>query len=110
MIDGQDLQLAIEITIESIFSFFHKAAHFLLSPKETFMSIWRRTVQEKSDEEVRADSGITVQSAILADDDPSLTERHSRFHQSLNTDARTCEDVIREHGYFHNSFSTISCP
>lgn len=98
-IDEQDLQLAIEIFIEGIFQFFHKAAHFLLSPREAYRTMWRwYTSYENRDQDFTGDVDIPVPSATLADGDPGLTERHSRLHQSLNMDSRTCEDVIREHG------------
>ncbi|CAA7402028.1 unnamed protein product [Spirodela intermedia] len=105
----EDLQVAIEIFIEGIFQFFHKAAHFLLSPREAFGTMWRwYTSHENRDEDFTGDEDIPVPSATLADGDPGLTERHSRLHQSLNTDARTCEDVIREHGYPYESFRVVT--
>jgi len=96
----QDLQLGIEIFIETIFDFFHKAAHLLLSPSETFGIVlsWfsssshssKGNYGDVSDDEI-------IQTAILGDNDSSLTER--RTTTSLyNTDTRTCQDVITELG------------
>lgn len=42
---------------------------------------------------------VSIPTATLGESNPTPTERQTRFHQSLNTDARTCEDVIKEHGY-----------
>jgi hypothetical protein len=96
----EDLQLGIEIFIETIFDFFHKAAHLLLSPSETFGIVlsWfsssshssKGNYGDVSDDEI-------IQTAILGDNDSSLTER--RTTTSLyNTDTRTCQDVITELG------------
>lgn len=86
----QDLHLAIEISIEAIFDIVRKAAHFLLSPSKTFRALVRcyshRGVED------------SVPTATLGDNDPTPTERSTTFHQSLNTDARTCQDVITELG------------
>lgn len=97
----QDLQLGIEIVIEVIFDFFHKAAHLLLSPSETFGIVlsWfsspshshspKGNYGDVSDDEI-------VQTAILGNNDSSPTERTTT--SLYNTDTRTCQDVITELG------------
>jgi pimeloyl-ACP methyl ester carboxylesterase len=106
----EDLQLGIEIFIETIFDFFHKAAHLLLSPSETFGIVlsWfsssshssKGNYGDVSDDEI-------IQTAILGDNDSSLTER--RTTTSLyNTDTRTCQDVITELGYPYEAIRVVT--
>lgn len=92
----QDLHLAIEISIEAIFDIVHKVAHFLLSPSKAFRILvgWYSSHESVGKE----DNGDSVPTATLGDNDPSPTEQRTSFHQSLNTDARTCQDVITELG------------
>jgi hypothetical protein len=101
----EDLHLAIEIGIEAIFDFFHKATHLLLSPSEAFAILlsWFSSSSRSPKEnhgEVAYDE--TVQTATLGDTDPSPTERPvespTRLYNSMNTDTRTCQDVITELG------------
>ncbi|KAA8542681.1 hypothetical protein F0562_023820 [Nyssa sinensis] len=77
----EDLHLAIEIFIEAIFDVVHKAAHFLKHPFPLLPS------------------GTA---------DPTPTERNTSFHQSLNTDARTCQDVITEFGYPYEAIPVVT--
>ncbi|KAH9722586.1 Abhydro lipase domain-containing protein [Citrus sinensis] len=97
----EDLHLAIEIFIETIFDFFHKAAHFLLSPSEALRMSWRWFSSDKNDTEVihRDVYDASVHTDTLGENDPSVSERKSTFHHVMNTDARTCQDVITELGY-----------
>jgi hypothetical protein len=96
----QDLNLAIEIFIEAIFDVVHKVAHFILSPLEAFrkllswVSSYNGGTRENHDSVLEA----SVTTATLGENDPAPTERNTTFHQSLNTDARTCQDVITELG------------
>ncbi|CAM8943613.1 unnamed protein product [Rhodiola kirilowii] len=96
----EDLHVATEIIIESVFDVFHKAAHVVLSPLETFKILFgshsyqRPIYDECSDGEPVA----SVPTATLGSNDTSPTERTTNF-ESMNTDARTCEDVITELGY-----------
>lgn len=99
---NQDLHLAIEIFIETIFDFFHKAAHFLLSPSEAFRISWRWFSSEQNDidtEVIHRDVYDTsVHTDTLGENDPSVSERKTTFNHVMNTDARTCQDVITELG------------
>lgn len=45
-----------------------------------------------------SDSEASVPTSTLGENDPSPTERTTSFNQALNTDARTCQDVITELG------------
>lgn len=95
----QDLHLAIEIYIESIFEFVHKAAHIVLSPSEMFRVLfgWFSSQSNGSEDIAASDLNATVPTSILGGDNPTPTERKTNFHP-LNTDARTCRDVITELG------------
>lgn len=97
---NQDLHLASEIFIESVFDMVHKAAHFILSPLDAFRTLFRWFCSwsgcERDDDGIGSD--VIVPTATLGDDDPVPSERSYTFHQSLNTDARTCQDVISELG------------
>ncbi|CAD5317141.1 unnamed protein product [Arabidopsis thaliana] len=111
----EDLHLAIEIGIEAIFDFFHKATHLLLSPSEAFAILlsWFSSSSRSPKEnhgEVAYDE--TVQTATLGDTDPSPTERPvespTRLYNSMNTDTRTCQDVITELGYPYEAIRVIT--
>lgn len=75
----------------------HKAAHFILSPLDTFKTLFRWLFSRRSCE-TDHDAEVIVPTATLGDDDPVPNERSYTFQQSLNTDARTCQDVITELG------------
>lgn len=50
-------------------------------------------------EDVLADgSVVSVPTDTLSENDPTPRERQTSFYHSLNTDARTCQDVITELG------------
>ncbi|XP_021905478.1 uncharacterized protein LOC110820337 [Carica papaya] len=106
----EDLHLAIEIFIETIFDFFHKAAHFLLSPSEACRILLRWFFPLSAGISESSDTGLddSVPTTTLGEDDPALAERTSSFHQSLNTDARTCQDVITELGYPYEAIRVIT--
>ena len=109
LIVNQDLHLAIEIFIEGIFDIVHKAAHSVLSPSETFKALFGWLSSHNSGPgDTAGDFDATVSTATLGDDDPTPTETNTTFHQSLNTDARTCRDVITELGYVSSFQQTLS--
>ena len=97
---NQDVHLAIEMCIEAVFDFFHKVAHLLLSPSEAFGTLFRLFSSHESgikhDHDGVEDTSIST--ATIGGNGPTPTERNANFHQSLNTDARTCQDVITELG------------
>ncbi|KAJ6359069.1 hypothetical protein OIU76_000724 [Salix suchowensis] len=106
----EDLNLAIEVFIEVIFDFFHKAAHFLLSPSEVIKAIWRWFLSWTSrNKDIRGGvSDTSIPAATLGEDDPAPTEMKTTLHNSLNTDARTCQDVITELGYPYEAIHVIT--
>lgn len=75
----------------------HKAAHFILSPLDAIRTLFRWLFSRGTWERDH-DADVIVPTATLGDDDPVPSERTYTFHQSLNTDARTCQDVITELG------------
>ncbi|XP_033131341.1 lipase 3 isoform X2 [Brassica rapa] len=107
----EDLHLAIEICIEAIFDFFHMATHLILSPSEAFgiMFSWfspsSHSSKEKHD---HVSDDETLQTATLGDADPSLTERPTRLYNTMNTDTRTCQDVITELGYPYEAIRVVT--
>ncbi|XP_057474174.1 uncharacterized protein LOC130762511 [Actinidia eriantha] len=105
----EDLHLAIEIFIEGIFDIVHKAAHSVLSPSETVKALfgWFSSHNSGPGDTAR-DFDATVSTATLGDDDPTPTETNTTFHQSLNTDARTCQDVITELGYPYEAIPVVT--
>lgn len=80
----------MEIFIEAIFDGIHKITACFLSPLDSLRALLRGSAAD--------DSSAYVATATLAEDDPTLTERNTRSNNSLNTDARTCQDVITELG------------
>ncbi|PON47873.1 Alpha/Beta hydrolase fold containing protein [Parasponia andersonii] len=102
----EDLHLAIEIFIEAIFDVVHKVAHFLLSPSEAFKVLFQLCFSHNSQskENHESESEASVPTSTLGENDPSPTERTTSFHQALNTDARTCQDVITELGTHMKQF------
>lgn len=110
---NQDLHLAIEIFIETIFDFFHKAAHCLLSPSEAFRIAWSWFSSDRNNtQDIHGDAyDNSMHTDTLGENDPGLTEMKSSFHQVMNTDARTCQDVITELGYgqYFDRLSSYVC-
>lgn len=105
----EDLHLAIEIFIEAIFDVVHKAVHFILSPSEAFRKISRLVSSNgEGSRETHGSVEASVSTATLGENDPAPTERNTTFHQSLNTDARTCQDVITELGYPYEAIRVVT--
>ncbi|XP_074590623.1 uncharacterized protein LOC141846480 [Curcuma longa] len=97
----EDLYLAIEIFIESTFEIAHKAAHLFLSPSEVCRKVFALFLSNRGAAIDSHDGNIDtiIPTAIVGDTDPTPTQRGRTLHYSLNTDARTCQDVITELGY-----------
>lgn len=106
----EDLHVAIEIFIESIFDFFHKAARCLLAPLDTLWVVlgWFFPGSSGPENYPSGDSGPTVTTTTLSETDPTLAERNTPFYHSLNTDARTCQDVITELGYPYEAIHVVT--
>ncbi|GLT44160.1 hypothetical protein SLA2020_180740 [Shorea laevis] len=106
----EDLHLAIEIFIEAIFDKFHKAAHCLLSPSKVLKIVLRWFSSPRSGvKDVHPGvSDASVTTATFGSNDPTVKERKTTLYQSLNTDARTCQDVITEMGYPYEAIRVIT--
>ncbi|GER38628.1 lipase family protein [Striga asiatica] len=103
----EDLHLAIEVFIESAFDVVHKAAQCLLAPIDTTKRVfWWVSSRISGDEEVMSEG--YVKTSVLADDSPTPVERKTSFNNSLNTDARTCKDVITELGYPYEAVRVVT--
>ncbi|XP_058091374.1 uncharacterized protein LOC131237557 isoform X2 [Magnolia sinica] len=106
----EDLQLAIEIFIEAVFDVVHSAAHYLLSPLETCRTIfrWFSSHDSYNSDIAASDLDASVPTATLGDADPTPTERQAPIHQAMNTDDRTCHDVITELGYPYEAIRVVT--
>ncbi|KAK6148665.1 hypothetical protein DH2020_019577 [Rehmannia glutinosa] len=105
----EDLHLAIEIFIESAFDVVYKAAHCLLAPIDTIGRAFRWFSQRNGHKDVPSEGFVTsVSTSVLSDDDPTPAERKTTFQSSLNTDARTCQDVITELGYPYEAIHVVT--
>nr|CAD1834928.1 unnamed protein product [Ananas comosus var. bracteatus] len=107
----EDLQLAIEIFIESVFETVHNAAHLVLSPSEVWQKLYSLVSLHGSSGKVSYDSDsdeAVVPTATVGSVDPTPAERRTTFHHSLNTDSRTCEDVITELGYPYEAIRVVT--
>ena len=87
--------MAVEIFIESVFDVVHKGAHYVLSPFE----VWQKLFWWIHGNRVGNSSpAVDVPTANIGSDNPVPTERKTVYRHALNTDSRTCEDVITELG------------
>lgn len=95
----QDLHLGIEICIEAVFDVVRKGAHLLLSPTKAFGALFRLfSSHESGNEELRNSAeDASTSTSTLGDENPARSERKINY-QSLNTEARTCQDVITDLG------------
>ncbi|ESW24790.1 hypothetical protein PHAVU_004G160400 [Phaseolus vulgaris] len=105
----EDLHLGIELSIEAVFDVFHKAAHLLLSPSEAFGALFRLFSAHESaiKEDHDGVEDVSVYKETLGENDPIPTERNVKY-QPLNTDARTCQDVITDLGYPYEAIRVIT--
>ncbi|KAE8720524.1 STOMATAL CYTOKINESIS-DEFECTIVE 1 family protein [Hibiscus syriacus] len=106
----EDLHLAIEIFIEAIFDMFHKATYYVFSPSTTFR-IFGKWFSSSSagDKDIDDDTlNASVSTSTLGANHPAPRERNITIHHALNTDARTCRDVITELGYPYEAIHLIT--
>ena len=85
----QDMEFWVELLIERIFETVQTLIHYVLSPSSTlklFISwLFFCHFKRKPDD--------LVDTSTLGDSNPAI-QKQARRQQSLNTDERTCEDVI----------------
>ncbi|KAI5006864.1 uncharacterized protein LOC123443591 isoform X2 [Hordeum vulgare subsp. vulgare] len=101
----EDVHLAVEIFIESVFDVVHKGAHYVLSPSEVWQKLfwWIRGNRVGNSSPV-----VDVPTANIGSDNPVPTERKTVYRHALNTDSRTCEDVITELGYPYEAIKVVT--
>ncbi|KAK7398929.1 hypothetical protein VNO78_10103 [Psophocarpus tetragonolobus] len=106
----EDLHLAMEIFIEDVFYVVHKAIHLLLSPSEAFRTLFRLFSSHEKPISVYNDvfEDASISPATPGEYDPTPTDTNTSFRSSLNTDARTCQDVITELGYPYEAIHVIT--
>ncbi|XP_020221822.1 lipase 3 isoform X2 [Cajanus cajan] len=105
----EDLHMAMEIFIEAVFDVVHNAVHLLLSPSEALGKLFRLfSSHERGIVSDQVVGDATVSSSTLGENDPTPRERNTSFRQPLNTDARTCQDVITELGYPFEAIHVIT--
>ncbi|XP_068637207.1 uncharacterized protein [Aristolochia californica] len=103
----EDLQLGMEIFIEAVFDIFRKGAHNLLSPWESCNSFYRWLFTPNSLNQETLDH-VLVPKTSFGDVDPTPRERIVTSRHFLNTDGRTCQDVISELGYPYEAIHVIT--
>ena len=89
----QDLQLVIQLSIERLFEIVRNYIYYCLSPFQTFKRLLRWLFL--SDSNSVADD--VVDTATLGDSNPA-PQKQVKNGRTLNTDGRTCEDVITSLG------------
>ncbi|GAA0164277.1 lipase [Lithospermum erythrorhizon] len=106
----EDLHLAIEISIESAFDVVQKATNCIVTPFETIRKVlkWVSSHPDGRVEYSGDDPSASVPTATLSDSDPTPQERKTTVYHSLNTDARTCRDVITELGYPYEAIRVVT--
>ncbi|KAK3160921.1 hypothetical protein QOZ80_1BG0068230 [Eleusine coracana subsp. coracana] len=100
----EDLHLAIEIFIESVFDIVHQGARYVLSPSE----VWKKLFCWIHGSGRENSSVVDVPTANIGSDNPVPTETKAVYRHSLNTDSRTCEDVITELGYPFEAIKVVT--
>lgn len=89
--------------IESVFEMVQKVAHFILSPTEAGNKVysWLYPTHGNgngNDEGSDSDTEIPIPTTTVGSTNPIPTQTHISFPNYLNTDSRTCQDVITELG------------
>lgn len=92
--------MGIEIVIETIFDVIHHVTHCLLSPLESLRKLLRWSYSSNGTTNINDDDNpdAIVPTTTLAKSDPTPTQKKASVTGALNTDARTCRDVITELG------------
>ncbi|KAG2411029.1 Triacylglycerol lipase [Vigna angularis] len=98
----EDLHLAMEIFIEAVFDVIHKSIHVLFSPSEALGTLFR--FFSSHERPILADNDVVEDASVSS----APAERNTSFRSSLNTDARTCQDVITELGYPYEAIRVIT--
>jgi hypothetical protein len=78
----------------SVFDIVHQGVHYVLSPSE----VWQKLFCWIHGSGRGSNYVVDVPTANVGSDNPAPTEKKTVYRHSLNTDSRTCEDVITELG------------
>lgn len=89
----QDMQFWVEIFIERIFEIVRSFIYYSLSPFKTAKLFLKFLLFSDSNPE----PDDLVETSTLGDSNPAL-QKQVKQKQTLNTDGRTCEDVITSLG------------
>lgn len=97
----EDLQLVVELLIERVFEVVRSLVHHVLSPFKTlreflYWAFFRDT--SYNDDTDLADM------ATLGNSDPDAPKQKQVPHHPLNTDNRTCQDIITSLGYPYEAY------
>lgn len=93
---SQDVQLLVELAIERAFKVVRNIIYLTLSPFETLkLILWWFFLSDPTPK--ASDSEYVEETSILEDSDPTH-HKHMKRGQDLNTDGRTCQDVITNLG------------
>ncbi|KAE8724983.1 STOMATAL CYTOKINESIS-DEFECTIVE 1 family protein [Hibiscus syriacus] len=87
-----------------------EAAYCVFSPSATFKIFGKWfSSPTAGDKDIDDDAlNASVPTSTLGANDPSPRERNLILHHALNTDARTCRDVIAELGYPYEAIHVIT--
>jgi hypothetical protein len=99
------LQISIELFIERVFEVVRKGVHHLLSPFQTLkeVTLWVR-FRDLAQDNIGAE---VVETNILGGDEPVPQVKVQGRQQTLNTDSRTCGDIITSLGLVYNFSSPM---
>ncbi|KAG0558014.1 hypothetical protein KC19_11G172800 [Ceratodon purpureus] len=92
----EDLQLVIELFIERVFDVVHSIVHHVLSPFKTLREFFQWAFFRDTSYN---DDTDTAEMATLGDSHPHPQKQKQVPQQPLNTDNRTCQDIIISLGY-----------
>lgn len=100
----EDAQLVVELSIERVFDVVRKVLLYCLSPLQTSKLLFKNifTYEEEGNDTQK------VQTATLGDSNPTPSVKKERHYPAMNTDARSCEDVITDLGYPYEAIRVVT--
>ncbi|KAH7280236.1 hypothetical protein KP509_37G057400 [Ceratopteris richardii] len=99
----EDMQLVVELSIERVFDVLRKVLLYCLSPLQTVKVFTSRMSTHQSKERE-----MTIQTATLGESNPAPTVKKQKQFPVMNTDARSCEDVITDLGYPYEAIRVVT--
>lgn len=100
----EDLQLLVELSIERVFDVVRKVLLYCLSPLQTLKLLTRELCTYRKEDKDTEE----VQTATLGDSNPAPSIKKEKHHPAMNTDARSCEDVITDLGYPYEAIRVVT--